>query len=76
MSFEPSTAVGDFYRKGLAIRGWSERLRFLNRGQQWVAERIASALPRLSTVLGRKPLQAMHDSHLVNIGICEQHLKP
>jgi len=74
--FEPSTAVGDFYRKGLAIRGWSERLRFLNRGQQWVAERIATALPRLSTFLGRKPLQAMHDSHLVNTGICEQHLTP
>jgi nitronate monooxygenase len=72
---EPSTAVGDFYRRGLAIRGWDERLRFLNRGQRWVARTIAEALPRLSSFVGKKPLQAMYDSHFVNIGICEQHLK-
>jgi hypothetical protein len=28
--------VGDFYREGLAIRGWGERMRFLHRGQQWL----------------------------------------
>ncbi|HKQ28070.1 MAG TPA: DUF6306 domain-containing protein [Burkholderiales bacterium] len=74
--FEPSVAVGAFYQKGLAIRGWNERLRFLNRGQRWVAERIADALPRLSGFVGRKPLIAMYDSHLVNIDICERRLKP
>jgi nitronate monooxygenase len=73
--FEPGTAVGDFYRNGLAIRGWGERLRFLNRGQRWVARTIAEALPRLPGFVGQKPLQAMYDSHFVNIGICEQHLK-
>jgi hypothetical protein len=73
--FEPSTAIGDFYRHGLAIRGWGERLWFLNRGQRWVARTIAGALPCLSNFVGKKPLQAMYDSHLVNIGICEQHLK-
>ena len=74
--FEPSTAVGDFYRRGLDIQGWRERLRFLNRGQEWVAQRIAAALPRLSNFIGRKPLQAMYDSHIVNIGICDKQLKP
>jgi Domain of unknown function (DUF6306) len=69
--FEPSTAVGDFYRKGLGIRGWNGRLRFLNRGQQWVADRIAAALPGLTGFVGRKPLRAMYDSHLVNIDICK-----
>lgn len=72
---EPSTAIGDFYRNGLAIRGWGERLRFLNRGQRWVARTIAEALPRLPRPVGKKLLQAMYDSHLVNIGVCEQHLK-
>lgn len=72
---EPSIAVADSYRTGLEIRGWRQRMRFLNRGHQAVAERIAAALPRLSKFIGRKPLQAMHDSHLINIGICEQHLK-
>ncbi|HEX2492675.1 MAG TPA: DUF6306 domain-containing protein, partial [Steroidobacter sp.] len=32
----PSMATGEFYRKGLEIRSWSERLEFLNRGQGWV----------------------------------------
>lgn len=72
--FEPSTAVGDFYRKGLGIRGWNERLQFLNRGQRWVADRIAAALPRLSAFVGRRPLQAMYDSHLVNIAICKEQM--
>jgi nitronate monooxygenase len=72
--FMPSTTVGDFYRKGLAIRGWNERLRFLNRGQQWVADRIAAALPRLMHFIGRKPLQAMYESHLANIAICKEQM--
>jgi hypothetical protein len=66
--------VGDFYRKGLGIRGWNERLRFLNRGQQWVADCIAAALPRLTDFVGSRPLQAMYDSHLVNIAICKEQM--
>jgi nitronate monooxygenase len=72
--FTPSMTVGDFYRKGLGIRGWNERLQFLNRGQQWVADRIAAALPQLTDFVGRKPLQAMYESHLVNIGICKEQM--
>lgn len=66
----PTPAVGVFYSRGLAIQGWRERLEFLNRGQAWVAKRIAAALPRLPQA-AQKPLQEMLDSHLVNIGICE-----
>ena len=73
--FEPTTVVGDFYRKGLEIRGWPQRLRFLNRGQRWVADRIAIALPQLGNFVGKKPLQAMYESHLVNIDICEEQLR-
>jgi hypothetical protein len=71
---EPTTAVGEFYRKGLAIAGLRERLEFLNRGQAWVAKRIAAALPRISQVGARTVLQSMRDSHLANIDICDQLL--
>lgn len=70
---EPSTAVGEFYRRGLEIHGWSERVAFLNRGQQWVAGRLAGALPQLAEFAeGRRSLGAMLGSHLVNIRLCEE----
>lgn len=68
----PSMATGDFYRKGLEIRSWRERLEFLNRGQRWVAKRIAAALPRIAPSAARSALQEMHQSHLVNIALCGQ----
>jgi len=71
---EPSTRVGSFYQKGLHIRGWRERLEFLNRGQEWVAERIAAELPHMAKLPGRKALQAMYDSHVANIRLCEEQL--
>jgi hypothetical protein len=67
---EPSMATGDFYEKGLAIHGARERLEFLNRGQRWVAKRIAAALPRVSNAHTKAILQEMHASHLSNISIC------
>jgi nitronate monooxygenase len=70
----PSMATGDFYRKGLELRGWRERLDFLNRGQRWVARRIAEALPRIPSSAGKRALQEMHESHLANISLCEQLL--
>ena len=69
---QPSMEVGSFYRKGLRILDWRERLEFLNRGQQWVADRIAEALPGMAGFPGNKPLQAMLDSHLANIRLCEE----
>ena len=71
---EPSGGVGDFYRKGLAIKEWRERLEFLNRGQAWVAKRIAAVLPRISPADARAVLQTMLESHVYNIGICERLL--
>ena len=68
----PSAATGAFYEKGLAIRRWSERLEFLNRGQAWVARRIASALPQLPESPARRALEEMHRSHLDNIRACEE----
>jgi nitronate monooxygenase len=70
----PSMATGDFYRKGLEMRSWRERLEFLNRGQLWVAKRIGAALLRIPPSAGKRALQAMHESHLANIALCEQLL--
>jgi nitronate monooxygenase len=69
---QPSMRTGDFYRKGLAVQGWRARLEFLNRGQAWVARRIAAALPGLPASAAKTALQEMHASHLVNIGLCEE----
>jgi nitronate monooxygenase len=70
----PSMVTGDFYRKGLELKDWRERLQFLNRGQGWVAKRIADALPRIAPCTTRSALQEMHESHLTNIALCEQLL--
>lgn len=66
----PTPAVGSFHGRGLALRDWAERLRFLNRGQGWVARRIAAELPRVPHA-ARHALQEMLDSHLANIHLCE-----
>src|SRR4051794_12326363 len=53
----PSGATGAFYGKALAIKDWRERLDFLNRGQGWVAKRIAAALPQMADSPARTALQ-------------------
>jgi hypothetical protein len=67
----PSTKTGDFLGKALAVEGKAPRLRFLNRGQQWVARKIGEALPRLEQEFVRDVLFAMQESHLVNIEACD-----
>ena len=69
----PTSAVGSFYGRGLAIRDWRERLEFLNRGQDWVARRLAAAIPRVPES-ARAALEEMHYSHVVNIDHCERLL--
>jgi 5,10-methenyltetrahydrofolate synthetase len=66
-----STAIGDFLRKALAVEGRIERLRFLNRGQKWVARTISEALPDIEQGFVRDALLAMRDSHLLNIEACD-----
>lgn len=68
---EPSHATGDFLGKALAVEGRAPRLKFLNRGQGWVARKIAEALPGVKDDAVRAALTAMHESHLLNIEACE-----
>jgi 5,10-methenyltetrahydrofolate synthetase len=67
----PSTAIGDFLGKALAVEGRIERLRFLNRGQDWVARKIGEALPNIEQGFVRDALLAMRESHLLNIVACD-----
>jgi 5-formyltetrahydrofolate cyclo-ligase len=68
---KPSAATGDFLGKALKINGRVARLKFLNRGQEWVARKIREALPGLEAADVRDALSAMHESHLLNIEACE-----
>ena len=72
----PSGLTGEFYDKGLRVQDWEARLALLNRGQAWVARRIAAALPRLGPCAARDALQEMHDSHLANIARCDALIAP
>lgn len=67
----PSPATGEFLEKALTVKEKSARLRFLNRGQQWVAHRILEALPRLQPGFVRDALVTMRESHLLNVEFCE-----
>ncbi len=65
-----SPSIGDFVGKTLLIDGLGARLRFVNRGQQWVARRIDEALPRATAPALQAMLVQMRDDHLRNIDAC------
>ena len=67
----PSPATGDFLGKALAVQGRVARLQFLNRGQKWVARKIAEALPQIGEDFMRSALSAMLESHSFNIEACD-----
>jgi len=67
----PSTATGGFFEKAKAIDEPAARLAFLNRGQGWVARKLAEALPRIADPETRAALEEMHVTHLRNIERCE-----
>ena len=68
----PSRRTGDFLHKVRAADANPRaRLELLNRGQAWVARKIAGALPRIADEEARRVLRAMHDSHVANVAACE-----
>lgn len=75
MALEPSMATGDFHHKATTTEGWRQRFEFFNQGQMQVAARIAANLPRIPRSKCKDALQAMHDSHLANIAVCEKLLQ-
>ena len=71
MGAEATRRTGGFFNAALAIDGVRERLEFLNRGQGWVAKRLAAAMPRIVERDVQAALHAMHDSHAANIRACD-----
>lgn len=71
---EPSQITGDFLQKVVAKHGLDARLRFLNRGQDWVVGKLREIIPALDAADLRKDLQHMLDLHVVNIDECAAFL--
>ena len=71
----PSEKVGDFADKLLAIDGVVEQLKFLNRGQGWVARKIEALLPTLSDQAMRDFFTEMLDTHRKNITWAEKMIE-
>ena len=71
MGADASMRTGGFHEAALWIEGARARLEFLNRGQAWVVRRLAAALPRIAERDVKRVLEAMHDSHLENIALCD-----
>ncbi len=65
----PSTKVGAFYDKAMAIADLRERIVFLNRGQGWVARKLREMLPRVRDEALRADLAQMLGSHESNIAL-------
>lgn len=63
----PDDHVGDFVEKCLAIEGFIEQLKFLNKGQQWVIRKIKTLLPRIQQASIHAQLKEMLDDHQHNV---------
>ncbi|MCB1745685.1 MAG: hypothetical protein H6977_02070 [Gammaproteobacteria bacterium] len=58
---------GAFYERMAALEDYAGRIALLERGQAWVARRLAAALPRIGDGVLRRDLAWMHDLHELNI---------
>ena len=67
---EPSHATGRFYDKAMTLSGWPERLRFLDKGQSWVAREIREKLPRIDDAELAAFLREMLERHEHNLALC------
>jgi hypothetical protein len=63
----PSTRVGAFHEKAMAIPNLPERLAFLNRGQGWVVKRLRQLLPKVRDDALHRALSTMLGAHQRNI---------
>jgi len=65
----PSSKVGAFYDKAMAIAELGPRTAFLNRGQGWVARKLREMLPRVRDDRLHADLTEMLRSHEANIAL-------
>jgi hypothetical protein len=72
----PSTKVGAFYGKAMAIADVGERIAFLNRGQGWVVRKLREMLPRVRDDRLHAELTDMLQSHETNIALASEMAGP
>lgn len=65
----PSTKVGAFYGKAMAIADLGERITLLNRGQAWVVRKLREMLPRVRDNQLHAELTEMLRSHEANVAL-------
>ena len=68
----PSSKVGAFYNKAMAISDLAERIAFLNRGQGWVVRKLRELLPRVRDNSLHSDLSEMLRSHEANIALATE----
>ncbi len=68
----PSTKVGAFYGKAMAIADLGERIVFLNRGQGWVVRKLRDMLANVQDDSLRADLTEMLRSHEDNIALANK----
>lgn len=68
----PSSKVGAFYGKAMAIADLGERIAFLNRGQGWVVRKLREMLPRVRDNQLHADLTQMLRSHEANIAMAAE----
>jgi Domain of unknown function (DUF6306) len=68
----PSSKVGAFYDKAMAVADLGERITFLNRGQGWVVRKLREMLPRVRDNQLHADLTAMLRSHEANIALANE----
>ena len=68
----PSTKVGGFYGKAMAIADLGERIVFLNRGQGWVVRKLRDMLAHVKDESLRTDLTEMLRSHEGNIALANK----
>jgi hypothetical protein len=72
----PSTKVGAFYDKAMAISDLAARTIFLNRGQGWVVRKLREMLPRVRDDGLHADLAEMLQSHEANIALANNVVRP
>jgi hypothetical protein len=68
----PSSKLGAFYERAIAISDLGERIAFLNRGQGWVARKLRELLPRVRDNCLHADLSEMLRSHEANIALATE----
>jgi Domain of unknown function (DUF6306) len=67
-----SDKKGDFAEKVMSEPTLASRLRFLNRGQEWVVKRLVSLLGEALPASVSEFLEEMKRRHIANIGACDR----